>query len=334
MTSTRLLQLLADGEFHSGAALAETLGVSRTAVWKQIANIEALGLEVEARHGRGYRLTESLDLLEADTILALGGTPLAPLTELTVVLESGSTNDDMSARAMTGDVHARALLAERQTAGRGRLGRPWVSPFGRNLYLTLGWRFAGGVRGLQGLSLAVGCAIAEAIDEQFGVSMALKWPNDLYIDGRKCGGVLIDMSGDPSGECVAIIGVGLNVAMSGGGTGVGARGVEVTIDQPWTDLSGHAREPVTRNEAAASVLSALVPLLQGFETEGFAHWRDRWQARDMLRGSPVEVSGTVPVSGLGAGVNESGALLVAGEENVEVVYGGDATLRKAGPGAA
>lgn len=236
-----------------------------------------------------------------------------------------STNDALLARAREQSVHAVALLAEQQTAGRGRQGRAWVSPFARNLYLTLGWHLKVPTAALSGLSLVIGCALAEAIDARYGTHIALKWPNDLYLAERKMGGILIDLASVSDAEATVVVGVGLNVSMPDDAAS--------RIDQPWTDLSQHSVTPVSRNTLAACVLSAMADALETFPEQGLAAWRYRWQSRDMLAGVPIRVTrGALDAEpelvGTGAGISAMGALRVATEGGTIDVVAGDASIRR------
>ena len=230
-----------------------------------------------------------------------------------------STNETLKRRSSTEDIHWLALLAEQQTAGRGRLGRSWISPPGSNLYLSLGWRFNYDVSGLAGLSLAVGCAVAEQLESSFGVHMMLKWPNDLYLDSRKCGGVLIDLVPSPTDGWVAIIGIGLNVAMP----------MEDShgIDQPWTDLASHLPAAPSRDAVAADVLAALVRVLSGWQAHPFSAWQACWQRRDFLKGHEVTVqqAGNT-IRGRASGVDGTGALSIETDLGTVSVHAGEASM--------
>jgi BirA family biotin operon repressor/biotin-[acetyl-CoA-carboxylase] ligase len=155
MGKTVLLPLLADGEFHSGQELAGVLGVSRTAVWKQLEKLRELGLQIESVRGKGYRIRGGMELLEASRIEAgLTADSRRLLAELVVADVLDSTNAEVLRRMERGGPSGLACVAEQQTAGRGRRGRQWVSPYAGNIYLSLGWEFAGGAAALEGLSLA------------------------------------------------------------------------------------------------------------------------------------------------------------------------------------
>lgn len=318
----QLLSELSDGRFHSGQVLAERAGVSRTAIWKQLAALQAFGIEVEAIAGKGYRLQGGLELLSADRIrYALSKPSRALLAELNIHTQLDSTNAELLRVPRICGEGAIVCAAEQQTAGRGRRGRPWVSPFARNLYFSMAWEFAEGAAALGGLSLAVGVCIAEALQRCELPAPALKWPNDLLYNGRKCAGVLIEVSGDAAGPCRAVVGVGLNVRMPASSA--------QQIDQPWTDLCSVAgRAPVSRNAVLAALLDGLLPLLQGYAQEGFAPWRSRWCALDAHAGLPVVVTqANERISGLGRGVDQRGALLLETTTGVQSVYSGEVSLR-------
>jgi BirA family biotin operon repressor/biotin-[acetyl-CoA-carboxylase] ligase len=233
--------------------------------------------------------------------------------------EIDSTNAALKRRALSEDIHGVALFAETQTAGRGRLGRVWVSPPKSNIYLSLGWRTGLEPLELAGLSLAVGCAIGEGLERNFGLKMQLKWPNDLYLGGKKCGGVLIDLVQSSNQDWTIVVGVGLNVAMPNSGGN--------DIDQPWTDLGSHSAVPLTRNEVGGQLLGALVPLLSSWQVGAFSQWRESWSRRDLMAGHQITVQqGNHSISGRADGVDHSGALRVVTNEGLTVVQSGEASM--------
>ncbi|SDK82453.1 bifunctional biotin--[acetyl-CoA-carboxylase] ligase/biotin operon repressor BirA [Microbulbifer yueqingensis] len=317
-----VLELLADGEVHSGQALGDALGVSRAAVWKQLQKLTACGLEVESVKGRGYRVPGGLDLLSAERL----GASLEPaaqdlLRELLLRDEVDSTNAQILQRLEQGRGHGVAMLAERQTAGRGRRGRQWVSPFGSGISLSLGWQFSGGVQLLEGLSLAVGVALAEALDD-FGVpGVTLKWPNDVWCRGRKLAGVLLELTGDLTDRCGVVVGVGLNVGLP--------ESEACSIDQPWIDLN-QVRPGIGRNELAAAMLSRLLVLLEQYPARGFSAYRAAWQERDAFAGRRIILEAARQSwVGYARGVNDSGALLLDTDSGLRSFHGGEVSLRGA-----
>jgi len=221
-----LVDALADGAWHSGERLAERARITRAALAKRIAKLEAWGLEVEARIGLGYRLPRPIERLDPTAIRKL--LPAATRQQLRaveVLALTDSTNQRLLESRSEDD--PRALLAERQTAGRGRRGRDWQSPFGANLYLSISWSFAHWPAQLTVLPIAIGVACVRALAAQGIEGISLKWPNDLLVDGKKLGGILIEQRGEGGGACRAIVGVGINVSMQD------ARG----ITQPWTSVA-------------------------------------------------------------------------------------------------
>lgn len=233
--------------------------------------------------------------------------------------EIDSTNATLKRRALSEDIHGVALFAETQTAGRGRLGRVWVSPPKSNIYLSLGWRTGLEPLELAGLSLAAGCTIGEGLERNFGLKMQLKWPNDLYLGGKKCGGVLIDLVQSSNQDWTIVVGVGLNVAMPNSGGN--------DIDQPWTDLGSHSAVPLTRNEVGGQLLGALVPLLSSWQVGAFSQWRESWSRRDLMAGHQITVQqGNHSISGRADGVDQSGALRVVTNEGLTVVQSGEASM--------
>ncbi|MFK8049167.1 MAG: bifunctional biotin--[acetyl-CoA-carboxylase] ligase/biotin operon repressor BirA [Halioglobus sp.] len=323
MPNTILLPLLADGEFHSGQDLAAALGISRTAIWKQLNKLKGLGLEIESVKGRGYRIPDGIDLIdEAKVRSKMTAIGLSLLKELSIQELIDSTNMEALRRVEQGARSGLVCTAEQQTAGRGRRGREWISPFGRNLYVSTVWEFSQGAAALEGLSLAVGVAVARALTDLGLPEVQLKWPNDILYRGKKLGGVLLEMVGDASGQCQVVVGIGLNVAMP--------RSAADSIDQAWTDVSLMAEGGVApgRNELLGSLLGQLLPLLAAFESDGFTPWREPWQSLDAHAGkSVILTTGNNKVAGIARGVDPRGALRLETSVGVESVFGGEISLR-------
>ncbi len=321
---SQLLQTLSDGHYHSGDELGKLLGVSRAAVWKQLQKLGELGVELQSVRGRGYRLDGGLELLDRERMWAsLSDTTRAQLSELEVLSVIDSTNSRAMRRAAQGQ-SGYLCLAEQQTAGRGRRGRTWISPFGRNLYLSLSWSFEGGAAQLEGLSLAVGVAICQVLEAQGLDSVGLKWPNDLLWRQRKLAGVLLEMTGDPAGVCQVVVGVGLNLTMPPASAGA--------IEQPWVDLeeacSVEGCPRPNRTVLAAQLVDSLVALLSTYHRDGFALWRGPWLKRDAFVGRRVVVSSGARVQeGVARGVDSSGALELDQDGERVVCHGGELSMR-------
>ncbi len=322
----QLLTILNDGRFHSGESLAGCLGgISRAAIWKTIQNLQALGLEIHAVRGRGYRLAEPVELLAAAAIQdGLTVAARSWVSTLEVHERIDSTNTYLMNRAKEGLPGGTVCLAEWQSAGRGRRGRSWVSPFAANLYLSLLWRFALEPALLSGVSLAVGVAAIRALNSVGIDGLGLKWPNDVLWQRRKLAGVLLEFGGESAGPCHIVAGVGLNVAMP--------RSTEQEIDQPWVDLRTIVgrQEQLSRNRLAARLISELVAALIQFEQQGLDAFREDWRRFDLAQGHPVtlHLPGAV-IAGIARGVDASGALLLETAAGMRRFLGGEISLRLA-----
>ena len=313
-----LLRTLADGGWHSGETLAQEAGITRAGLSKRLQKLMRWGLEIETQPGRGCHLVHPLELLDADLIRGALPPALQGRLALRVLAGTDSTNTQLLGSDAADD--PQALLAEHQSAGRGRHGRSWHSPFGTNLYLSLGWTFAQWPPALTALPLATGVATAEALAELNLADLRLKWPNDLWIGEAKLGGILIEQRGESGGACRVVIGLGLNVAMRSATT--------AHIGQPWTTLAEALGAPPSRNALAARILAHWIAMLERFTLEAFAPFEPRWRALDLLRNRAVTLQ--LPegdVIGIARGVDESGALLVDAGDTRRRILSGDVSLR-------
>lgn len=301
----QILNLLADGQFHSGTLLAQKLGISRSGVWKQLAGLAELGLHHTAVSGKGYRLEKALELLDESLIIRSLNAEILPLIQaLEVHDQIDSTNAYLSQLAQKNVPSGTVCFAEHQTAGKGRRGRQWVSPFGSNLYLSILWRFQQGYASTAGLSLAIGVAVIRALQEQQIQPVGLKWPNDIISLGKKLGGILIEVSGESDGPCTVIIGLGLNLYLPE----TAAEG----ITQAWTDVSKiKPQQEVSRNQLAASLLNHLFTILVDFESVGMAHYLEEWRTYDCLQGqAAILYISERSLQGIVQGIDENGLLLL------------------------
>lgn len=312
-----ILNVLSDGDFHSGQALGRLLGVSRAAIWKHIRQLKELGVELEAVTGKGYRIDGGLELLDAGRLRD----SLSPVAQeylenrASIHLSTGSTNED--AMALLSESRAASLVvAEHQKSGRGRRGKKWVSPFGDNIYLSLAWVFESGIAALEGLSLACGVAVLRTLQKQGFVGVSLKWPNDILIEGAKLGGILVEVGGDVTGPCHAVVGIGMNTRMR--------QLAGQQIDQAYSDLSSLKGGSVGRNELLAGLVNELVDVMIDFQHRGFAGFREEWMAADYYRGKSVEIhSGDKVTEGVSVGVDLSGNLLLETASGQVKVIGGE-----------
>lgn len=297
-----VLNLLADGEFHSGSHIAKILACSRASVWAIIHDLQKLGLEIHAVSGKGYRLVRPLELLDAESITAQLSADTQPLlTVLDIHDQLDSTNTYLMAQASAGLASGAVCLAEYQTAGRGRVGRVWQSPFGGNVCLSLLWRFEEQAA-VAGLSLAVGVALVRALRRLGIVGLGLKWPNDVLWQQRKLGGILLEVSGEAHGRCAVVIGIGLNVHIPPAAASA--------IDQAWVDLSqitGGA--PPSRNRLVGVLLDELLRLLADYAERGLAGCLAEWRQvhSDAGRRAVLHL-GEKAISGVVVGVSATGLL--------------------------
>jgi BirA family biotin operon repressor/biotin-[acetyl-CoA-carboxylase] ligase len=313
--------MLADGRFHSGVALGKALGVSRASICHAIHALELLGVDIYAVSGKGYRLAESCELLDVDAIReGLSPDVNALVSGIEVHLDLTSTNAYLLSRATHGLPSGWVCFAEHQSAGRGRRGRPWVSPFGGNVYLSVLWRFSSSTAVVNGLSPALGLAVAEALHEAAVPGVGVKWPNDVVWQGRKVAGVLLEMAGESAGPCFVVAGVGINVAMP--------RSAADTIDQPWADIIGITSAPVARNHLASVVLERVVATMRDFERDGFSRMAARWRARDAFAGKRAALQlPTESIEGTVEGVDDHGALLFERAGSTLAFTTGELSLR-------
>lgn len=294
------------------------------AVWKHIRALRQSGIPIDVVKGKGYRLPYPVELLDGDAIRSAVSTGSRNrLAAIETVLEVDSTNSCLRQAAQEGAASGTVCIAELQHAGRGRHNRQWVSPFAANLYLSLLWRSMTGATGLGGLSLVTGIAVVRSL-ASFGISSAgLKWPNDILVDGAKLAGILIDVTGESTGPCAVIIGIGINVSMPE----VAATG----IDQRWTDLRAlTGQQQFSRNRLAASVLENLLAAIEEFEHCGMEPFMDEWQRLDLVDGKQVDMQ--LPnevIPGLACGIDSAGALLVDTATGRRRFASGEISLRVA-----
>jgi BirA family biotin operon repressor/biotin-[acetyl-CoA-carboxylase] ligase len=317
----RLLNFLSVDEPRSGEAIARELGCSRSAVWKQVETLRQQGVGVESMTGSGYWLAEPIELLDAETIEThLGEREAACLNGLEIWPELDSTNAELQRRPPPRQ-HGLALFTERQTSGRGRHGRQWFSPLARNIYLSLGWRFEMGIGELSALPLVLALATADALADCGLEGHVIKWPNDLLKEGQKLAGCLVEVQGDASGPCAAVMGVGVNVHMPAGTDGADS------IDQPWADVARFV-PGISRNRLAGALLDSLLSSLIRFERQGFGAFQGAWNARDVLAGKAVDVfTPAGRVQGAASGVSSRGGLLVETDSGTRELHAGEVSLR-------
>jgi BirA family biotin operon repressor/biotin-[acetyl-CoA-carboxylase] ligase len=308
----------AGDEFVSGEAISDKLGLSRAAVWKHVNALRAQGYRIDAVPARGYRLMEIPD--------RLGELELRPFLnthDLGQVLhwfeEVGSTNDIAKRLADDGAAHGEVVVAEAQTAGRGRRGRVWASPAGRNLTLSIILRPDLPPSRASELTLVASVALCQAV-RQAGVPAGIKWPNDLLAHGRKLAGILTELAADPDRVQWVVLGIGVNV-------NVRAEEFPAELRDIATSLAMERGEPVPRALFAAAVLSSLEEWLDRHAEDGFPPVREAWRAMSITLDREVRVRASDrDLEGVAEDVDEAGALLVRTTAGLERVLAGDVEL--------
>ncbi|HDM8167106.1 TPA: bifunctional biotin--[acetyl-CoA-carboxylase] ligase/biotin operon repressor BirA [Vibrio harveyi] len=309
-----ILKALSDGDFHSGEALGQELGISRAAIAKHIKGLNDWGVDIYRIQGRGYQLAQPLQLLDEQRLQAYADTQL----ELISVIDS--TNQYLLEKVDDSD-KGRVCLAEYQAKGRGRRGRQWISPFGTNLYLSMYWRLDAGMAAAMGLSLVVGIAAVEAIEEMGIQGVKLKWPNDIYYEDKKLAGILVEMSGQAGGAAHLVIGMGLNIGMPD---------LQPEIDQPWTTLNQVSDSlDIDRNQLAINLIEHWKKALEEYEMTGLGGFVERWNRLDNFIGRPVKLlMGPREIHGVVKGIDQQGGVVLETTNGLETYVGGEISLRK------
>jgi len=316
----QLIKQLASGTFVSGQAIGEELGISRAAISKHIRGLTEMGIDVFSVTGKGYRLAQPLTLLDKTTIIEqLAEKELTSPIEVHSLIDS--TNSYLMRRIPHQVTQGQVVISEHQSAGRGRRGRQWISPFGSHIYMSMYWYLDQGMSAAMGLSVVAALAVSDAIKNLYQLDVQLKWPNDIYLDKVKLAGILIDLEGQALEGCHSVIGIGLNIHMP--------TCAASNIDQPWTDLQQHTRTPINRNILTAELVKCLVKRLNQHSKHGIATMLDDWHKQDVYLNKPVRlITGEKETSGICRGINNQGALLLEVDQQVKPIYGGEVSLRE------
>ncbi len=316
-TTLQVVDILNDCKVHTGTDIAETLGISRAAVWKVIQRLKKYNIAIQSQH-QGYHLNFPLFLLKIEKIESFLKDSRITLD----VFESiPSTNDYLRNKSPLKNLHF--CLAEHQTKGRGRLGRSWVSPFGRSIYCSFSYIFNKDMSEMSGLSLIIGIAIANALESlNPAIQPFLKWPNDIYVQHKKMGGILIDLIAEAYGNCKAIIGFGLNINM---------QDIALEeIDQPWSSLEHTLQSKMDRNFVVARIIQFILKSLDIFLDQGLAPFLSEWSRYDLLKDQKISISTQQSViSGIARGIDDKGFLrLELPSGDIKNFSYGDTTLLK------
>lgn len=309
-----LIEVLSDGEFHSGEVLSKQFSLSRMAIHNKIAQLKEYGLLIEAKKHVGYRIKNKIQRLDFEKINnALQGFAATPLQ---LFFSIDSTNAALL-RQIEQLPKGQTFIAEHQTQGRGLQGRSWFSPLGCNLYLSIYWPFEKGFGALNGLSLAIGIALCDALCSLTKQSIQIKWPNDLYLNQKKIGGILVELAGKINDTAHAVIGFGLNLNMP--------KSSEFPIDQHYESLLYH-----DKNQLAAFLVRTFYRALAQFEASGFSGFYPLWSRYDLYFNQPIAfcVNGQQKI-GIERGIDQQGALLIEDDQNQLQSYAsGEIQLKK------
>lgn len=301
-----LIKSLQDKQFHTGTELGEKLGVSRNAICKHINSLQELGFDIITDKKLGYQLNEALMLLDTKNIKKyLNTSSQEQIKKIEIFSEIDSTNNYLRRILPTLSLQTGGIIcvAESQSAGRGRLGRNWHSPFARNIYFSLAWCLHKDISELGGLSSMVALSIIKTLEKLNIKDLHVKWPNDVLWQNKKLAGVLIDINAENHGMTHAIIGIGLNVNMP--------EKVEKKITQAWAALSHLSQQNFDRNILVAELTNQLIIDIQQFEKDGFSSFIKDWKKFDLLYGKKITVEiGEKSQIGQAVGISTQGHLLL------------------------
>jgi len=318
-----IIRRMAEGQFFSGRQLAEELKVSRASIWNYLKSLEEAGFEFHAVKGKGTRLKLPIELLDKQQIVSgLSNDNQYLLKQLDILDVCTSTNQILAQQYAVKPLPSGSIcMAEMQTKGRGRLGKTWVSPYGQNLYVSFLWNFKGGIAALSGLSLACGVAVCHTLKRLGVVGHGLKWPNDILWQGKKLGGILVDIQGESQGGYTAIVGIGLNYQMP--------PDMSETIDQPWVDVCSAYGGDISRNVLAAKLLDNVLSLLHQYEARGLESYARHWNYYDCYRDKKVRIiSAGEYEEGIAKGISKTGELLLLKPNGqMKRILSGEVSLR-------
>jgi BirA family biotin operon repressor/biotin-[acetyl-CoA-carboxylase] ligase len=309
--------------YVSGERLSAALGVSRTAVWKQIRQLRQLGYRIEAVPSRGYQLQAVPDLLLAEELRT--GLEVAVVgREIRYFATTDSTNRQACALAEAGAAEGLVVIADQQSSGKGRLGRSWFSPPGVNLYLSIVLRPPLPPQAAPQLTFLSALAVSRAIAAVSGLAPTHKWPNDVLVDGHKVAGLLNEMSAESDRIRYVVLGIGVNLNMT-------TAQFPADLRAPATSLLVAGGRPVGRAQFARTLLTEVDALYASYLRHGSAPIMAAWEAHCDLVGKLVAVEGQgEPLGGVVAGIDRDGALLLTLADGATVrVLAGDVTVRSA-----
>ncbi|MFT5395416.1 MAG: BirA family biotin operon repressor/biotin-[acetyl-CoA-carboxylase] ligase [Gammaproteobacteria bacterium] len=316
-----LLAIISDGQFHSGQDIATQLDLSRAAIWKSIKHLESLGLQIEAVRGRGYRLANQIELLSEKIIKKeLSSIARQCCNELAVLFKTESTSSYLFNRLDSEKSHGNAVFAEYQSNGRGRRGNQWLSPLASGVCVSVAWHFDAAPNALGLLSLYMGVATARTLSALGVDDIGLKWPNDIVINDKKLGGVLLELRGEASGPVDVIVGVGVNYDLP--------EFASADIDKAVTDMCSLTEKRLSRNKIASTLLSNIFEILQELQSGTSSNLLDEWRQYDQSLGRRAKlILLGKEIEGILKGVDNQGSLLMDVDGQLKSFTSGEVSLR-------
>lgn len=308
----KLLEILSSGKWLSYEQLVSSSSYDQTSLAEQIQSLKMQGLHIEQRDNQ-IRLIPELDLLNINYL-----SQSLPEHQLIIQSVIPSTNQYLLDN-ITNLEKGSLCLAEYQSAGRGRRGRQWHSPFAGQIIMSLYWTFDRKTD-LNGLSLVVGVAIVEALKQMQAQDIHLKWPNDILLQGRKLAGILLEVANKPNGLHNIVIGIGVNLSL-------GKQGKQ--IDQPWAELC-EILPHLDRNQLLVNMVKSLRQHLTQFEQQGIdVAFQQKWASLDQFMNTEVQIiSENHIVRGIAQGIDQRGYLRLLTEQGVQYFNGGEVSLRR------
>jgi BirA family biotin operon repressor/biotin-[acetyl-CoA-carboxylase] ligase len=309
-------------EHISGEELGKRLGISRTAVWKHINRLRNLGYEISSAPGRGYTLIKTPDVLLPQEI-ALGLHTHALGKKIVFHQELTSTQEVAKRLAEQGESEGTIVIAESQTHGKGRLGRRWSSPPHQGIYVSIILRPKLQPSRAPQIPLIAGVAVAQAIRKTIPLDPKIMWPNDIFVKGKKAGGILTETSAEIDRINYVILGIGLNVNTLGSGFPKEIKGAATSLAEAWG-------ESVSRVKLLQVLLAELELIYRQFTIHGFGSIRERWKELSNTIGAWVELveMGEKKMEGKAIDIDRDGALIVQEVDgSIQKVISGDVSLK-------
>ena len=316
-----IIEVLSDGLCHSGTELGETLGISRSAIWKHVKQLIEIGIPIISIPQQGYHLKHKLILLSKEKIIQLLANQ-RDISSIKLHLFSSIDSTNRYLKDLPLSNYLDICCAEQQTQGRGRFGRTWHSPFGENIYCSSRWKLDCNLAKLSGLSLITSLAVVSTL-KRFTDSpeIKIKWPNDILWRDKKLCGSLIEIIAESNALAQIVIGVGLNVNSDTEN--------HPLPDKPWCSLYEISDKFYDRNEIIAHLIINLNFYLTLFLKHDLYFFMKEWEHYDYLMGKRIKVTqNMVSLSGHACGIDSTGQLILRDEEgNIHLLSSGDTSLQ-------